>query len=482
MLNNIIPIPKKVEASGGILIAQPRIYTDCPEWEIFVETAVDSFSRMYFFDFEKGDGDILLTKDDTLKHSSYKLTVDEGVVVSASDSEGICYGIATLLQLSEFNSSTSELSFEKCTIEDWGDKDYRALMLSLTSSWYPLDKVLRMMDVCFFEKVPYVHLHLIDNAACRIPSKAFPRLATPKYSYSYDDIVTIREYAKARGLKLIPEFDIPGHAHRLVTTYPEIFGNELPDDSEVEDTMSEVGFKIDVNDVICAGSDKCFEGIKTLFTEVAELFPDSEYIHIGGDEAYIQVWDHCPVCQKYMKENCIADRYELYSEYVARIARVVLDLGRTPIVWEGFPRKGSERIPKETIVIAWESHYNLAPDLIEDGFKIINGSWQPLYIHNNSKRWTKEDIMNWNVCEWQHWWEHSAATLNPIHVQNSDMIWGAQLSIWGSTYENAISAAIENLAAMSERCWNLTRRTNQINYHNMSNCMSIKLHKMIQDR
>ncbi len=482
MLNNIIPIPKNVEASEGILITPPRIYTDCPEWEIFAETAVDSFSRMCFFDFEKGDGDILLTKDYTLKPASYKLTVEEKVVVSASDSEGICYGIATLLQLSEFNSATSELSFEKCTIEDWGDKDYRALMLDLVSSWHPLDKVLRMMDVCFFEKVPYVHLHLIDNVACRIPSRAYPKLATPKYSYSYEDIETIRNYARARGIKLIPEFDIPGHARRLVNTYPEVFGNKLSDEAEIQGTVSEVGNKINTDEVICAGSYECFEGIKTLFREVAELFPESEYIHIGGDEAYIQVWDHCPICQKYMKDNGISDRYELYSEYVARISKFLLELGRTPIVWEGFPRKGSERIPRETIVIAWESHYNIAPDLLEDGFKIINGSWQPLYIFHNSKRWTKEDIMNWNVCEWQHWWEHSAATLNPIHVPNSDKLWGAQISIWGSTYENAISAVIENLAAMSERCWNLTRRTNQINYHNMSNCMSIKLHKLIQDR
>ncbi|MBR5459728.1 MAG: family 20 glycosylhydrolase [Clostridia bacterium] len=480
MLNNIIPIPKKVEASGGILIAQPRIYTDCPEWEIFVETAVDSFSRMCFFNFEKGEGGVILTRDNALKPASYTVSIDDKAVISAPDDEGICYGIATLLQLAELEGEM--LTLEKCRIEDWGDKNYRALMLDLVSSWHPLDKVLRFMDVCFFEKVPYVHLHLIDNAACRIRSKAYPKLATPKYSYSYEDIETIRNYARARGLKLIPEFDIPGHARRLVNTYPEVFGNKLSNESEIQGAVSEVGFKINTDDVICAGSDECFDGMKTLFQEVAELFPESEYIHIGGDEAYIQVWDHCPVCQKYMKDNGISDRYELYSEYVARISKFVLELGRTPIVWEGFPRKGSERIPKETIVIAWESHYNIAPDLLEDGFKIINGSWQPLYIFNNSKRWTKEDIMNWNICEWQHWWEHSAATLNPIHVPNSDKLWGAQISIWGSTYENAISAVVENLAAMSERCWNLTRRTNQINYHNMSNCMSIKLHKLIQDR
>ena len=79
--------------------------------------------------------------------------VDEKIVVSAPDSEGICYGIATLLQLVEFDDVSGTIHVEKCTIEDWGDKDYRALMIDLVSSWHPLDKVLRLMDVCFFQKV-----------------------------------------------------------------------------------------------------------------------------------------------------------------------------------------------------------------------------------------------------------------------------------------------------------------------------------------
>lgn len=483
MLNAIIPIPKRIEKlEGKFYTKKARVCTDYAPWSIYADTAAESFSRMYFYDFENGEGDIVLKKDDSLKPASYTVSVDDGVVVTAPDDEGICYGIATLLQLVEFDADSGTVHVEKCKIEDWGDKDYRAMMLDLVSSWHPLDKVLRLMDVCFFEKVPYVHLHLIDNVACRIPSKAFPELATPKYSYSYDDIVTMREYANARGLKLIPEFDIPGHARRLVTTYRDVFGNIVSDDADIEGATTEIGFHIKTDDVICAGSDRCFEGMKTLFAEVCELFPESEYIHIGGDEAYIQVWDHCPTCQKYMKDNGISDRYELYSEYVARIAQVVLDLGRTPIVWEGFPRKGSERIPRETIVIAWESHYNFAPDLLEDGFKIINGSWQPLYIVYNSKRWTKENIMDWNVCEWQHWWEHSRATLNPIHVEDSDMVWGAQISLWGCTYENEINAAMENLAAMSERCWNLVRTTDEKTYHKMSDKMTRKLCNLIQDR
>ena len=138
----------------------------------------------------------------------------------------------------------------------------------------------------FFLKAPYVLLHLIDNVACRIPMKAFGELTHKKYAYSEEDIVSIRRYAAARGLKLIPQFDVPGHARTLVTTYPDVFGNDID-----KGAATEVGFTIKTDDVVCAGSEKCREGLRTIFAELVQMFPEPEYIHIGGDEAYIQVWD-----------------------------------------------------------------------------------------------------------------------------------------------------------------------------------------------
>lgn len=77
-----------------------------------------------------------------------------------------------------------------------------------------------------------------------------------------------------------------------------------------------------------------------------------------------------------------------------------------------------ERIPKETIVITWESHYHMADGLIAEGFRIINGSRQPLDITPgfNYGRWCARDIYEWDVYNLQHWWEHSAATVNPVHL------------------------------------------------------------------
>ena len=103
--------------------------------------------------------------------------------------------------------------------------------------------------------------------------------------------------------------------------------------------------------------------------------------------------------------------------------------------------------------------YQLAPELLADGFKIINATWQPLYLVSSvNRRWTPQDILNWNVYNWQHWWPHSYATLNPINIAPTDQILGASMCSWGLNYECLMSRLIDNLAAMSERVWTVERK------------------------
>ncbi len=468
MVEHLLPTPKVSEIYEGTIPFNPVVTTDCPEWKEQLDVLKTALEKIHDCAVTYGDGGIRLVKNPALEKGAYTYDVDEEVVIAASDTEGICYGIATALQCIVYIRRQGGVRVQRAHIEDKGDKEYRAVMLDLVP-WHTLRQVLRFMDVCFYFKIPFVHLHLIDNTACRIPSKAFPKITAKKH-YSYEDIKVIRDYAKARGLTLIPEYEVPGHARQLGTHYPEVFSNVL--DGDPGEEKSEIGASIIIEDVVCAGSEKCMNGIKTMLDEMMELFPDSPYIHIGGDEAFIKVWNYCPACRAYMKDHNIEDEYEMYSDFVGRVAQYVLDCGRTPIVWEGFPKKGAWRVPKDTIVIAWESLYNLAPDLLKDGFKIINGSWQPLYIAGH-RRWTTENILDWNVYNWQHWFEKSPAMLNPISIEPTDKVWGAQFSLWTTSYEQAICPFAENASAFIERTWNLERTlTKDQFYKKMSKTMA----------
>jgi len=479
MKKRILPIPKKLTEGEGTVKTPLCVSTSHQPWEQYVNTFCISYNKIYCADMKIAEGGIRLVYDPEVEAGTYTFDADEEIMLCASDDEGICYAMATALLALEHKGDFAEC--EKMHIEDSADKPFRALMVDLARQWHPMRTVLKYVDVCFMLKLPFLHLHFIDDQRYTLPSKVFPEISTKVQSYTFDEIKELNEYAAQRGVTIIPEFEAPGHAASFVRAYPEVFANKIEGDSPTITTES--GVVVKATSLVCAGKSACMDGIRALLTEICEMFPDSPYIHIGGDEANIAVWDYCDECKKYMKDNGIEDVYDLYAEFDARVAQTVLDLGRTPIVWEGFSAKGAHRIPKETIVIAWESYYNLAPDLLEQGFNIINASWQPLYIvPSTTKRWGVDEIMEWNVHEWQHWWDNSAAKLNPIHVEPTDRVLGAQLCSWECTYEQEINRVMENCTALSERTWNTFRTQTMYDFKKSEQAVCGVIRNLIQER
>lgn len=481
MTNRLIPIPKKREIFEEVKSFPLFVQTDCPEWSDVISALQTSTQKIFGKTLTVGAGGILLHRDSALAESHYTLDSRDGLVLSASDRDGICYAVATLLQLMEIEQDS--LQVESCRIEDFPDKSYRTLMIDLAREWHPAYTIDRYIDVCFFLKVKYLHLHFIDDQRYTLPSRRFPEIVTPNEHYTFEQIKHMNDYAKERGVVLVPEFEAPGHAASMVSRYPEYFANHLPDNHDSQ-LITEEGTVVTAANIMCAGNPKTMEALKIMIDEICEMFPESPYIHIGGDEANIRAWNHCSECVAYMKEHGIEDEYELYSDFIARVSQMVLDSGRTPIVWEGFPTKGAERVPRETVVIAWESHYHLVDDLISEGFKVINGSWQPLYITYgyNHGRWSARDIYNWDVYNWQHWWEKSVATVNPIHLPATDRVIGAQISSWECTYDLEICRVVESASVLSERTWNVTRTMTLDEFQRVLAKNNLRLGRLIQDR
>ncbi len=479
MINNILPTPKHVELFDEKTLIAPAVSCCHAPWSPYAETLCKAFAKIYETELTQAEGGITLKYDATLPAKSYRYEVQNGITLTASDDEGILYALATLLQAVTVTSGTIEA--EKALIEDYPDKDYRTLMVDLAREWHPAHTIFKYIDICFFLKVKYLHLHFIDDQRYTLPSKAFPHITDGNRFYSYEQIAEMRSYANQRGIVLVPEFEAPGHAAALNRNYPDVFAPRLDGGADTK-IVTEAGAVITADNIVCAGRENTMNGIRTLLEEIVELFPETPYIHIGGDEANIKVWNYCIDSSAYMKENGIEDVYELYSDFVGRVAQMVLDMGRTPIVWEGFPKKGAHRVPKETIVIAWESYYNYATDLLADGFKIINASWQPLYIVPGlNLTWGHKEILGWSVYGWQHWWPNSAAHLNPINVEPTDQVIGGQLSAWESSYEQEIGTVMRNLAALSERVWTVKRLWDDRTYARRYSGISQKMARLIQD-
>lgn len=457
MIPQIFPAPKEtVKLTENELYFPLAAFTEHREWLPALEVFTTSFQKIRGIPLENKRGGVILAYSPDVREDGYRIEIGDAFRIFASSTEGILYGIATALQI--LSVKNGMLASPALLIHDYPDKAFRGLMLDPARRFHAPSAILKIIDLCFFYKIKYLHLHVMDDQSYTLPSEAFPKLPTSGKSYTRTELEELHRYASARGVCLVPELEIPGHATVFNDAYPEIFMNQLEGVAEASAMYTENGARISDKSIICAGSPVVLDALKTILDEICDLFPDTPYVHIGGDEASIETWDYCSVCRKYMKENGIEDSAELYSDFVARIARLVLEKGRTPIVWEGFSKKGAERVPRETIVIAWESHYHLAQDLLDEGFRIINASWQPLYIVGSLvRRWYAKDILSWDVYNLQHWWSESAAAKAPIHLPPTERVLGAQICSWGCSFEQEIGLVLENLAALSERTWNVDR-------------------------
>lgn len=455
----VIPMPKEVcgmDEDGNFAIAkvQRKIHTDCERFKTYTETFAEYAGRVHGIEIELAQGGIEIYTDLGLAKGAYRMCCENNAVkIYACEDDGVTNALATLLQMMCADGDAIAVPMVK--ISDKPDCEYRSLMVDLSREWHPFETLFEYVDLCYLYKIKYLHLHFIDTQRYTLPSDIFPNVSTKDSYYTKPQIAELNEYAHARNVELIPEIEVPGHAAAMVNAYPELFANNL--ETEKGEDVDPTAFKTDFkNNIICIGKPGIMDNIKKLVEEIIEMFPYSKYLHIGGDEAEINEWNYCTDCKKYMADHGISNVRELYTHFTKLMTDMVLGLGRTPIVWEGFPKEGNEAISRDILVIAWESYYHLAPDLIEEGFNIVNASWAPLYIVPY-RRWTPEDIMAWNIYNWQHWWPKSEARLNPIHLQPTNQVKGGLLCSWESTYEGDIQAVRENLAALAERTWNVRR-------------------------
>jgi len=437
---SIIPTPKKAWLSEKTVSLQP--YIDCvPQWNGLTEVVIASAQKICGLTLQQGPGGICICCDGSLPPEAYRLSIGERFVITAADYRGACHGASSLLQLLNGNGT-----LPCAEVEDWPDKDYRGLMINTVKYWHPFETLLHFTDMCFFLKIKYFHLHLTDVQNYTLPSRHFPKLTSTGNSYTEEQIVFLRAYAKARGVILIPELDMPGHMTFFNRVYPEVFSDELTEAAAQKDAKE--------SSVVCAGNPKTFEAIRILIDEMMELFPEAPYIHLGGDEADYHRWDDCKHCQQYIREHQLSGSKELYAEFVGRVTDYVLHKGRTPIVWEGFSEEYAHHISKDVITVGWENYYMNADRLLANGYSVINCAWKPLYIvEYEDKIFDYRDVLHWHVHEWQHWWEKSPARDHPIAVEPTDQVLGAQVCVWSILYEEGVKRTAENLAAMSERVW-----------------------------
>lgn len=455
----LIPAPAHT-AMTDTLVAISPVYTADGIFADAAKTLADYTRRTHGITLTEGEGGITFTVDPSLSTEAYGLTVTEsGATVKASDVLGAQNAAVTLIQLME--KAEDGLTLPVGVIEDEPKCTWRTVMIDLARDWHELHVLYEYVDMCRFYKVKYLHFHFTDDQSYTLPSKAFPKLSTEGRHYTEAEIKGLIAYAKSRGIQLIPEIDVPGHTTSFAAAYGEIFGTD---------------------GIICL-SEESMAGMATLFRELCELFADSEYIHLGGDEAAIAKWLDCDKCLKAFRNRGIdvdgylateEGKHELtelmYATFIKDICEVILSCGKTPVVWEGFHKSMNHLIPKESVIVSWENFYQTAPELLEAGFRVVNGAWKPMYVVTPVVYWSPEEIYNWNIYTWGAVHPGSPYNKEALHIDPTMQVEGGQLLAWGDQIVAKYPVVAEGVReeqklieertpCLSENVWNREKPT-----------------------
>jgi len=443
LASQIIPTPKEITigAQALALNASDAITTTDTQLLPLLDVFKSELKTLTGFDLpivqstEKAS--ILFQIDAGMKKDTYRITVENSIIVKSGSYQSAAMARTTLLQMAHVKNE--ELLFPQIVLKDAPDAHYRGLLIDLARDWHSIETVKKLIDLASYYKTNYIQLHFTDDQSYTLPSKKYPKLPTPGRHYSFEDLKELEDYSQVRGVTIVPELEMPGHAKSFVDASPEIFGIKDFDENPY---------------IINMGKEEVYSALEDLIAEIAPIFKSSPYFHIGGDEARFTKVMNDPDVKAYVKKhNLEEDVHELYRHFLVRMNEVVKKYDKQTCIWEGFAREGKIKIPKDMVVFEFESLYQLPNELIDDGYTVVNASWKPLYVVNE-KKWEPKTIYDWNLWQFQNWWSRSPATANPIQLEETPQIIGAQMCTWEQPQEVEFKSLRKRLPAMNERIWN----------------------------
>jgi hexosaminidase len=215
----------------------------------------------------------------------------------------------------------------------------------------PIDVVERTLDGMAAVKLNVLHWHLSDDQGFRVESKKYPKLhelGSDGNYYTQDQVREVLDYARDRGIRVIPEFDMPGHSTSWFVGYPELAS--APGPYQIERTWGVFDPAMDPT------RESTYKFLDGFIGEMAKLFPDA-YFHIGGDEVNGKQWSANKQIKKFMLDHQIKDDRDLQTYFSTRLLRIVEKHHKIMVGWDEVLHPG---LPKNVVVQSWRGQQALA--------------------------------------------------------------------------------------------------------------------------
>lgn len=429
---------------------------------------------------------LVMTKDATLVHEAYKLTVNEaGINIAAADSTGFFYAIQTLKQLMPHaiynrNSASTAIDWTVPCVEiaDQPQLGHRGYMLDVARHFFSKTEVKRILDIMATYKMNRFHWHLTDDQGWRIDIPEYPKLAQvgavrkgsfvnaggsskffddTEYGrgmyYTLDDLREIVAYAKNLNIEIIPEIDLPGHMVAAVAAYPEF----SCDPTKKYEVRIDGGIS---KDVLNIGKDETIDFLKCVLGHMAEVFP-YKYIHLGGDECPTDQWSKNADCLKRVKDEGLAGVNELQSWLVEKLGLYLKEKYNKDIIcWDELLAHWKSDNTVKPVIMAW-NHINKSKEAADKGFKSIVVPYQSLYLDMMQVPLSEVDVNEKYQGGWGDNWVNSVETVygvNPVASLSGKegFCLGVQGNMWTETCNDSVEVEYQllpRMLALSETGW-----------------------------
>lgn len=299
------------------------------------------------------------------EEESYTLRVSfSEVVLKAPTPVGVLRGLVTLFQLIE--KGNEGYYIPAVWIQDEPRFPWRGLLIDVCRHWIPMEVIKRNLDGMAAVKLNVLHWHLSEDQGFRVESKSFPKLhqmGSDGFYYTQEQVREILDYAWERGIRVVPEFDMPGHTTAWFIGYPELASSPGP---------FAIGRTWGVQDPCMDPTrEETYMFLDTFIEEMAALFPDA-YFHIGGDEVNGIAWDNNPDIMAFKKQKGMQDNHDLQTYFNNRILAIVQNHGKKMIGWDEIFHPD---LPKDVVVHSWRGPNSLAQTAREGYMGILSNGY-----------------------------------------------------------------------------------------------------------
>ncbi|XP_056642782.1 beta-hexosaminidase subunit beta-like [Diorhabda sublineata] len=365
---------------------------------------------------------------------AYSISVSENEkLLNSSTVWGLLRGLETLSQMVYVADDLLSLRINKSFVDDEPRFSHRGLLLDTSRHFIPLNYILLTLKAMAYNKMNVFHWHIVDDQSFPYVSRKYPELSlqgayTATKQYSYSDVQTVIEYARLSGIRVIPEFDTPGHTRSWGVSHPELL---TACEGELEGKYGPID----------PTKNETYDFLKELFTEIHETFAD-KYIHLGGDEVGFECWKSNSVIQAFMKDRGIEGNFEaLESLYIQKIIDMVNGLKSKSIVWEEVFTNGVQ-VPNDTVIQVWKDLWTMVLDEVTASGKkaILSSCWYLDHLNTGGN--------------WEEFYscEPTSFTKDPI---KQSLLIGGEACMWSEVVNeyNVMSRVWPRASSVAEVLW-----------------------------